>query len=115
MIKKGTSIMNEIFKLCEQKMKQGEKQYGEFDPAKEKRYLIDEAKDELTDAINYIAMFYKMLEQFQSKYGNIETLMVENCKLNDALEEWKTKYRKLEEQNNKSLGISKYMKGMKND
>ena len=77
--------MKEIFELCEQKMKQGEKQYGKFEPLKEKRWLIDEAKDELVDTINYIGMFYQSLEEFQLKYGNIESLMVENCKLHNAL------------------------------
>lgn len=107
--------MKKIFELCEQKMKQGEKQYGKFDPLKEKRWLIDEAKDEILDAINYSAMFYKTLEEFQLKYGNIETLMVENCKLHHALKKCKDKCRKLEEQNTNGLNTGKYMKGMKND
>tara|TARA_R100000773_G_C4201847_1_gene104095 strand:- start:416 stop:781 length:366 start_codon:yes stop_codon:yes gene_type:complete len=107
--------MKEIFKLCEQKMKQGEKQYGEFNPAKEKRWLIDEAKDEIIDLINYSTMLYQQFDHFQEKYGKEEQLMVENCKLHNDLDKWKDKYRKLEEQNTNGLNLGKYMKGMKND
>lgn len=47
----------QIFNECLEKYERGAIKYGDFEPLKDKRDLIDEAQQELEDAINYLAMF----------------------------------------------------------
>jgi hypothetical protein len=52
----------QVFNECLEKYDRGAAKYGEFDPINDKRDLVEEAQQELIDAINYIAMFCHQAE-----------------------------------------------------
>lgn len=45
-----------VFGLAMVKYVKAERKYGDYDPATDPRDLLDEAEEELLDAINYLAM-----------------------------------------------------------
>jgi len=63
MISKETAILKSIFDECIRKYQKGEKKFGPFNPKTDTRCFRDEARQELIDAINYIAMFIRKLDE----------------------------------------------------
>lgn len=46
-----------VFEAALLKYRQGEREHGVYDPATDRRDLLQEAEEEILDAINYLAMF----------------------------------------------------------
>lgn len=47
----------DLFASAMQKYRNGQQKHGDFNPMQDKRNLLNEAEEEILDAINYLAMF----------------------------------------------------------
>ena len=61
------------------RMQEGAWDYGSFNPATDKRDLLQEAQEELLDAINYLGMQYLKLEELKKRNLELKAVFgVEN-------------------------------------
>ena len=58
-----------VFEAALLKYRQGEREHGVYDPATDQRDLMQEAEEEILDAINYLAMFLMRIKAIRA--GNI--------------------------------------------
>lgn len=57
-----------VFRQCMDKYQKGEKKYGAFNPKTDDRDMLEEAKQELIDSINYFAMKIRQIEEWQREW-----------------------------------------------
>ena len=63
--KRDWELVLGVFSLAARRMLDGAYDYGEFNPATDKRDLLREAQEELLDAMNYLGMQYLKLEELK--------------------------------------------------
>ena len=57
-----------IFEDALQKYRRGEAKYGPYDPTTDTRDMLQEAEEEILDAINYLAMFLMKLRALPGEF-----------------------------------------------
>ena len=57
----------QVFSKAVDRMREGAKEYGEYNPETDTRCMLSEAQEELLDAIVYLGMEYERLEKLKEK------------------------------------------------
>ncbi len=60
---KDVLALEDVYVECLKKMEAGSMKYGEYDPDTDTRDLVEEAIEELHDAVNYIGMMILKLKR----------------------------------------------------
>lgn len=71
MIRKQNDELKTIFNQALEKYEAGAVKYGAFDPANDKRNLMEEAEEELLDCMNYTAMLILQLRAMGKRKDEI--------------------------------------------